>query len=129
MAQVSTIWYGCLQRDHINIHHSNENCQLNSSYDTVYKIGGANGLTADLHEFTITPEGTALMTLYEIVPGDVSMFREFDPQKNPDDKDANYIWDGVFQEINLDTGDLIFEWRASEHVNVTETYRPVYGSI
>lgn len=102
------------------------NYQLNSSYDIVQKIGGANGLSADLHEFLITPEGTALMTLYEIIPGDVSMFRSFDPEKNPHDKEPNFVWDGVFQEIDLDTGELLFEWRASEHVSMTGTYRLIH---
>lgn len=65
------------------------------------------------------------MTLYEIVPGNVSMFRDFDPEK-PEDKDPNYIWDGVFQEVDIETGELVFQWRASEHYRFTETYRPVY---
>ena len=100
---------------------------MNSSYDVVQKIGGANGLTADLHEFLITPEGTALMTVYEIVPGDVSMMREFDPE-NPEDQDPNWIWDGVLQEVDIETGEAIFEWRASEHFAVTESYRPIYNT-
>jgi len=67
------------------------------------------------------------MTIYEIVPGDVSMFRDFNPETNKHDNEANYIWDGIAQEIDIATGELIFEWRASEHVDVTETYRPIYG--
>ena len=100
---------------------------MNSSYDVVQKIGGANGLTADLHEFLITPEGTALMTVYEIVPGDVSMMREFKPEENPDDAEPNWIWDGLLQEVDIETGEAVFEWRASEHIAVTESYRPIYG--
>ena len=100
---------------------------MNSSYDIIQKIGGANGLTADLHEFLLTPEGTALMTIYEIVPGDVSMFRQFNPEQNGNDNDPNWIWDGILQEVDLETGECVFEWRASEHVEFTETYRPVYG--
>ena len=65
------------------------------------------------------------MTLYEIVPGDVSMMRKFDPEK-PEDQDPNWIWDGVFQEIDIETGEAVFQWRASEHVKVTESYRPIY---
>ena len=32
------------------------------------------------------------------------------------------IWDCLLQEIDLETGDVLFEWRASEHVNLTHTY-------
>lgn len=98
--------------------------QLNSSYDIVHKVGAANGLSADLHEFLITPEGTALMTMYQVAPHDVAAFREFDPA-NPEDQDPGYIWDCVFQEVSVETGDLIFEWRASDHVDVTETYHGI----
>ena len=118
-----TFWLG---DDRIRGHGSGFYYMLNSSYDIVHKIGGANGMSADLHEFSITPEGTALMTIYEIVPGDVSVFRKFDPVKHPEDNEPNYVWDGAFQEIDLETGDLLFEWRASEHYNISETYRPIY---
>ena len=30
--------------------------------------------------------------------------------------------DGIFQEVNIETGELIFQWQASEHFNVTEAY-------
>lgn len=91
------------------------------------QFGAGNGLSADLHEFLLTDEGTALMSIYEIAPGDVSMFREFHPEEHLEDENPNYIWDGIAQEIDVDTGKVLFEWRASEHVNVTETYRPIYS--
>lgn len=87
-------------------------------------MGAANGLSADLHEFLITPNGTALMTIYQIAPHNVTDFRDFDPE-NPEDQDPNYIWDCVFQEIAVDTGELVFEWRASDHVPVYETYHGI----
>lgn len=99
---------------------------MNSSYDVVQKIGAANGLTADLHEFLITPEGTALVTVYEVYPYDSSRVGEFDPETNPDNRAINWIWDGVLQEVDIETGEAVFEWRASEHVAVTESYRPIY---
>jgi len=99
--------------------------QLNSLYDIVHKVGGANGLSADLHEFLITPEGTALMTIYQVVPGDVSFMRTFDPEKTAADRDPNYVWDCAFQEVDIATGELIFEWRASDYYNISETYRGI----
>lgn len=116
-----TFWLG---DDRVRGHGAGAYYLLNSSYDIVHKVNGANGLSADLHEFLILPEGTALMTLYEIVPGDVSMFRSFDPEK-PEDQDPNYVWDCIFQEVEIETGKALFEWRVSEHYNVTETYRDI----
>jgi len=98
--------------------------QLNSSYDIVHKVGAAGGLSADLHEFLITPEDTALMTMYQIVPHDVTEFRDFDPN-NPEDQNPNYIWDCLFQEVAIETGALVFEWRASDHLNINETYHGI----
>ncbi|KAK5175890.1 uncharacterized protein LTR77_001030 [Saxophila tyrrhenica] len=117
-----TFWLG---DDRVRGHGAGSYYLLNSSYEIAYKVAGANGMSADLHEFLILPEGTALMTIYEVVPGDVSMFRSFDSEK-PEDKDPNYVWDCLFQEVNIETGELVFQWRASEHYNVTETYRPIY---
>jgi hypothetical protein len=116
-----TFWLG---DDRVRGHGSGSYYLLDSSYNIFKKIGGANGLSADLHEFLILPEGTALMTVYEIVPGDVSTLRSFDPNK-PEDKDPNYVWDCAFQEVDIDTGKLIFQWRASDHYNITETYRGI----
>lgn len=117
-----TFWLG---DDRIRGHGSGAYYMLNASYDIVHKVDGANNLSADLHEFLITPQGTALMTIYQIVPGDTSMFRKFDPEKTAADREPNWIWDCAFQEVDIATGELVFEWRASEHYNVTETYRNI----
>ena len=67
------------------------------------------------------------MTLYEIIPGpDLSWARQFDPENRPEDREPNWIWDGVLQEVDIETGELIFQWRASEHVDVHDTYRSIY---
>ncbi|KAK3673357.1 hypothetical protein LTR78_006903 [Recurvomyces mirabilis] len=34
----------------------------------------------------------------------------------------SHIWDCLFQEVDVATGELVFEWRASEHVPINETY-------
>lgn len=118
-----SFWLG---DDTIRGHGSGAYYMLNSSYDIVHKVTGAEGLSADLHEFLITPQGTALMTIYQIVPGpDLSMFRKFDPEKTAADREPNWIWECAFQEVEIETGKLIFEWRASEHYNVTDTYRDI----
>jgi hypothetical protein len=79
-------------------------------------------LNADLHEFLLTPDGTALMTVYQKYKYDLSDWRTFNATTDPNDADPNWIWDCVLQEIAVDTRDVIFEWRASEHININDTY-------
>ncbi|RDW94930.1 hypothetical protein BP5796_00693 [Coleophoma crateriformis] len=89
--------------------------QLNTSYDVVHVLSAGNGLEGDLHEFKITPEGTALITIYEIVSADLSAFGI----------KSGWIYDGLFQEIDIATGEVLFQWRSSEHYKVEETFEPI----
>lgn len=73
-------------------------------------------LDGDLHDFVITENGTALITVYDIKPADLTLLGG--PK-------SGWIYDGVFQEIDIETGKLLFEWRAAEHYNVNETFAPL----
>ncbi|SMQ45646.1 unnamed protein product [Zymoseptoria tritici ST99CH_1A5] len=115
-----TFWLG---DDRVRGHGSGFYYMLNASYDIVHRVGAANGLSADLHEFLITPEGTALMTMYEVVEYDLSSFPDYHPDE--ESLGPSYIWDCLFQEISIETGDLLYEWRASDHVNISATYRGI----
>ena len=97
--------------------------QLNASYDSVHRIDAANGLSADFHEFYVTPNGTALITMFELVEFNLSQFPGYESASNK--SPPSYIWDCLFQEISIDTGGLVFEWRASDHVSVSQTYRRI----
>ncbi|CAD0085061.1 unnamed protein product [Aureobasidium mustum] len=91
--------------------------QYNSRYEEIAKISALNGLHADLHELTVTPQGTGIMTIYEIYPITSPGF--------VDDTDVVWVWDCVFQEIDIATNELVFQWRASEHHSLEETYRKI----
>jgi hypothetical protein len=82
-------------------------------------------MTADLHEFLLTPDGTALMTIYQKYQYVMSGWREFDVTLDPNDADHDWIWDCVLQEVSVDTHDVVFEWRASEHIDMNDTYHLV----
>lgn len=83
----------------------------------MHEVKAANGLQGDLHEFNIV--GTsAVITVYEIVPADLSTVG------GPED---GWIYDGLFQEIDIATGELLFQWRASDHYKVTDSFAPLYG--
>ncbi|KAF2143264.1 uncharacterized protein K452DRAFT_168393 [Aplosporella prunicola CBS 121167] len=88
---------------------------LDSSYEVRHVVGPANNLEGDLHEFQLTQNGTALMTIYEIIPADLSAMG------GPKD---GWIYDGLFQEIDVATGDLIFQWRASSHYHISDSFAP-----
>jgi hypothetical protein len=98
--------------------------QLNTGYQEVHKISALNGLAADLHELVITPQGTALLTVYDIYQHDLSELRNFEELE----EDPHYIWDSLFQEIDIETNELLFQWRASDHYSMTETYRQIGGA-
>jgi hypothetical protein len=36
----------------------------------------------------------------------------------------SYIWDSLFQEIDIETDELLFEWRASDHFDFSNCYNP-----
>jgi hypothetical protein len=90
--------------------------KLNSSYEEVLKIGAAGGLDGDLHDFQFTNDGTALITVYEKVQVDLASLTG---------SSEGVIWDCLFQEINLEDQSLVFQWRASEHYDVSDTFRDI----
>jgi len=92
--------------------------QLDSSYKQVYNFTAGNHRLGDFHEFTITEQGTALLTQYRYEKGDWGA--GLAPQ--------GYIWDSVFQEINIETSEVLFEWHAYDHVDINKSDFPA-GSM
>ena len=91
----------------------------NSSYHQVAVVHGANGLSADLHEFRLTPEGTALITAYYPVYWNATDVHLSSQQ---------IVLDSVVQEIDVKTGLLMFQWDSLDHVPLTDTYQPAVTS-
>jgi hypothetical protein len=85
----------------------------NSSYQQIAKIGAANGLHADLHEFLISPQDTALITAYAPVHADLR--RVGGPA-------SGIVEDTFIQEIDIKTGKLLFQWDALRHVPLADSY-------
>ena len=86
---------------------------MNSSYQVIRTISAGNGLSADLHEFQLTPQGTALITAAYPVYADATAVRGV----------ANeVVLDSVVQEIDIPTGLVLFEWDSLDHVPVTGGY-------
>jgi len=91
-----------------------------SSYSVIATVKAGKGLMADMHEFTITQQGTALIDCYQ--------------QRNNVDLSAvggkvnGAALSGVVQEIDIATGDVLFEWSSLDHVPVTESYATLSGT-
>jgi hypothetical protein len=67
-----------------------------------------------MHEFQITRDDTALFALYDTQPADLRIV---------DGPENGWIYDGVFQEVDVETNELLFQWRASDHFKFNEAYR------
>ncbi len=85
----------------------------NSSYEQIATVGAGNGYQADLHEFQITPQGTALITIYNAIKCDLA---SIEGPKN------GGLVDAITQEIDLKTGLVMFEWHSLDHVALTDSY-------
>ena len=90
-----------------------EDIIYDSSYRQVAVVKAGNGLTADLHEFRITPEGTALITAYYPVLWDASALHGAKQQ---------VVLDSVVQEIDIKTGLVLYQWDSLDHVPLADTY-------
>jgi hypothetical protein len=73
----------------------------NTSYQPVATVKAGNGLQADLHEFQLTPQGTALITAFYPVHWSTCNCT---------------VFDGVVQEIDPSTGLVLFQWDSLDHV-------------
>ena len=94
--------------------------QINPAYDTIHQIGAANNRSADLHEFRLTPQGTALIIVFEPIPFDIRPAGRvygglFD----------QYMWDCLIQEVDIKTKEATFEWRASDYIDIKDSYNTI----
>ncbi len=98
-------------------HSTGEDVILDSHYRQIATVSSGNGLEqADQHEFRLTPQGTALITVYHAVPYDLS------PYGGP----ANgQVFDGVAQEIDVATGKVLWQWDSLQHIPLSDSYIPV----
>jgi outer membrane protein assembly factor BamB len=86
---------------------------FDDSYREIKRFRAGNGRDGDHHEFLISPQDTALITIYNPTPWDLSSVGGL--------KDG-VAWQGIVQELDIDTGEVLFEWRSLEHVGLDETY-------
>lgn len=86
---------------------------LDDRYRLVATVSAANGLHGDLHEFVLTPQGTALFSTYGTATGDLS---------SVGGASAGRYYYGEVQEVDVATGRLLFSWRSDQHIGFDESY-------
>jgi hypothetical protein len=96
-----------------------EDVILDSAYAQIARVKAGNGLQADLHEFQLTPQGTALITAYDPIYCNLS--------KVGGSADGA-VTDGTFQEIDVRTGLVMYQWTSLDHIALAESYAPANTS-
>lgn len=84
-----------------------------SRYREIKTVNAGNGYPMDIHEFTLTPQGTALFTIYSPIlvhlpgtaPGTTSP-----------------LLDAIVQEVDIETGLVTWEWHAYGHIPLADSY-------
>ncbi|TMK98329.1 MAG: hypothetical protein E6G34_11855 [Actinobacteria bacterium] len=89
-----------------------EDIVMDSRYRTVARLGGGNGLRADLHDFQIAPHEIAYITVYNPIRCDLA------PVKGAR---RGSIVDTAIQEIDMKTGLVRWEWHSLDHVGASES--------
>ncbi len=83
------------------------------TYHKVAHVEAGGRRHGDLHEILLTPKGSALITIYTEVTADLSSVGGA--------RDGRLVT-GVVQEIDVASGDVLFEWRSREHVGLDESF-------
>ena len=94
-----------------------ESVLVDGSYRELARIRAANGRRADLHELRLTPEGTALFTCFPEL-------RTVDLSELGGPREGRVL-ESIIQEVDVESGRLLMEWRSLEHIPVAESYRPL----
>ena len=106
---VLTFWEGKV----VGGHGLGEYVIADTSYRELRRVHAGNGYQGDHHEFLITPQDTGLITIFNPVRADLSSVG------GPKD---GMVLDGIAQEIDIATGEVLFEWHSLDHVELDETF-------
>ena len=85
---------------------------MDAAYRQIGTVQAGNSYQADLHDFQLTPQGTALLTAFHAVPDNLSALG------GPGN---GQLLDCILQEVDLLSGAVIFEWHARNHIDPAES--------
>ena len=87
-----------------------------SSYLPIATVKAGNGLGSDLHEFQLTAQNTALITVYYPVIWNASSVKGGSKR--------SVVYDSIVQEIDIPTGLVLYQWDSLDHVPLTDSHQP-----
>lgn len=89
---------------------------LDDSYNIVRSVRSGGGISSsDMHEFRLINDGkTALMTVYQQSQFDMSPWNI--------KMGMGWVMESIFQEVDVETGQVLFEWRSLDHVDPSVSY-------
>jgi hypothetical protein len=90
-----------------------EDMIVGRSYRTIAVVHAGYGYTPDDHEFQLTPRGTALIDTYVPVKADLSAVGG---------ASDGLLMDCAIQELDIKTGQVLWEWHALGHVPLSASY-------
>jgi hypothetical protein len=97
-------------------HGRGEGVLYDERYKPIRRVRAAGGFHADHHDFELTPHGTALLLIYDPVRRDLS---------SVGGSRDGVVTQAVVQEIDVETGLVIFEWHSLGNIALSESYKPV----
>jgi hypothetical protein len=110
---VLTWWEGEVGKEGLGL---GEHVIVDSSYRDVARFPAGNRRGGDLHEFVLTPDGTALVTAWTKVTRNLL---------GRGGRRHHAVIDGIAQELEIPSARVLFEWRSTDHVSLAETHAPV----
>lgn len=75
-------------------------------YREIKRVHGGHKYAIDLHEFVLTSHNSALLA----IANEVSV-------------DGNRVVEGIVQELDIESGKVLFEWHSLAHVPLDDSYR------
>jgi hypothetical protein len=90
-----------------------EDVIADSHYRTVAVVRAGNGMPTDEHEFTVLPNGVALVLAYVPVRADLA---------SVGGPPGGVAFDCALQEVDIHTGLVMWEWRSLGHVALSDAF-------
>ena len=87
---------------------------MDTSYRRIATVRAGNAFTTDLHDFVITPRDTALLIIYAHREADLSDYGG---------SAEGQVLDNLVQEVDIESGRVLFEWSALDNVPPDESYK------
>lgn len=96
-------------------HGQGEYVILDRHYREVARVRAGRGLHGDHHELQLTPRGTAYISIYRARKADLTTVGG---------KRDGTIFESVVQEIDVESGRVVWEWHSADHFPVSEGVTP-----